>query len=599
MKWSTSKVVRIARRLRTLCMGLWILAAVSIGHTQELIAPAEVPGETYFAAFPVTITVDGNFDDWNDIPYATVTTGPMPAPDPAHDGAVSFAAVADSQNLYVSFLVTDATIIAGTHGIQYWFEDSVELYINATGNPSLTEYVPGVAQITFPALNIGRPPEQFEFGGKGVETIATHAIAVSTENGYAIEAAIPLVTSVWNITPVDDGTIGFQVQLNGATRQDRDIKLSWSNRDQVTDQSSVNPSVFGELQFHQIRASLETPVPGAPPLEPTIVPEPTEPERPGDAFTVVGSTIYDPSGNEFVAKGVNVSGMNWVWSRPTVPDADLIVDCWAFNLVRVNSFLFTDEQPWPQVNVNNDLDAIVNTFTQRGIVVVFEAHDRIGSYYQGEDLAALVNWYIDLANRYKDNPYVWFDVMNEPGGLGHIDATSWIDLHRQIIRSIREVAGANNIIIVEGANGGQDAGDWSGSLIADANSAILSYADDVMNFDGKRYENIVFSIHPYDQWNMGDARMADFFDRVLARNLALVIGEYAVQTNADTRPAAQSVFNTAIPRRIGRIVWHWDGGDANDLTINTSRGGGWEIDNCESPTNLSWLGTQVWNDNHS
>jgi mannan endo-1,4-beta-mannosidase len=93
--------------------------------------------------------------------------------------------------------------------------------------------------------------------------------------------------------------------------------------------------------------------------------------------------------------------------------------------------------------------------------------------------------------------------------------------------------------------------------------------------------------------------MADFFDRVYAQHLALVVGEYGVSTGQDTQPAAQSLFNTAPSRGVGRIVWQWDGGDNNDLTVNTSQGGGWEIDNCQNPTNLSWLGQQVWNDNHA
>jgi hypothetical protein len=171
-------------------------------------------------------------------------------------------------------------------------------------------------------------------------------------------------------------------------------------------------------------------------------------------------------------------------------------------------------------------------------------------------------------------------------------------MHGQVIQAIRN-AGANNVIIVEGANGGQDAGDTGSGMVAENGSAILQYADEVLNFGGQTYGNIVFSIHPYDQWNGGDARMADYFDRVLARNLALVIGEYGVQTNANTQAAAESIFNTAPSRNIGRIVWHWDGSDDNDLTVNTSTGGGWEIDNCTAPTNLSWLGSRVWADNHN
>lgn len=602
--------VPVISLLLTLLCALIFTGARST-QAQEMVAPPEVPGDTYYAAFPITMTVDGDLAEWAAVPYATFTDGPQPSPNPAQDGSIAFAAVADAQNLYFAAQVTDASIIAGQNGIQYWQEDSVEIYINATGNLDLTGYAPGVAQITIPAANIGGSPDATLLAGVNYETIPLRAVVVRTPTGYAVEASIPLVTNQWNITPAQDSAIGFQVQLNGASAAGaRNLKLSWSNRDKTSDLSYQNPSLFGRLVFTQ---SGVAPSPAQPqqPAEPTqslptlidptmVAPTQAPAEQPAAAgFTVNGSTIIAPNGQPFISKGVNVSGLNWVWQRRTTDDVGLIVDCWRFNLVRVNNFLFRGEQPWAQNEVNNDLDAIVQTFTSRGVVVVFEAHDRIGTYYSGDQLNTLVSWFTDLASRYKNNPYVWFDVSNEPGGRGWVDRDNWLNMHRQVIRGIRDVAGANNIILVEGANGGQDAGDNGTGFIADENSAILSLANEVINFDGKSYPNIAFSIHAFDQWNGGDARLADFLDRVRTRNLALIIGEYGVQTDQNVQQAAQSVFNTAPQRGIGLAVWHWDGSDDNDLTTGTSTGGGWEINDCDNPTNLSWLGQQVWAHNRS
>jgi hypothetical protein len=555
--------------LGLLCGVLSATASMTV-FAQDKLAPDGAEGTSYYAAFPVTITIDGDFADWAGVPYASVEDGPLPASDPAQN-SLTFAVVADADNLYFSALVKDAQIVAGTHGINYFNEDSVELYINATGDRSLTSYAPGVAQIVLPAANIGLLPGQGAVSGINFEGLGIRSATIATADGYAIEAAIPLRTAAWDITPEQDGRLGLQVDLNSASQLDRDVKMVWSLAD-TDDQSYQNPSVFGELIFFQVPgATMPTPAPSA------------------AGFTVDGATILDPNGQPFVAKGVNVSGMNWTWARPTVPDIDLIANCWKFNLVRVNSFLFLGQIRYPQHDTNNNLDAIVRAFTSRGIVVVLEAHDRIGGYYLGADLDTLVRWYTDLATRYRDNPYVWFDVMNEPGNRSGIDAESWVYMHGEVIEAIRGTAQANNVIIVEGAYGGQDSA---------SDSAILQHSADVMNYNGQHYSNIVFSIHPYDLWNGGDAQMADFFDRVQAQNLALVVGEYGVQTDQNVQAAAQSIFNTAPPRNVGRIVWHWDGGDDNDLTTGTSQGGGWEIDNCEAPTNLSWLGEQVWNDNH-
>ncbi|MFN8527947.1 MAG: cellulase family glycosylhydrolase [Anaerolineae bacterium] len=288
----------------------------------------------------------------------------------------------------------------------------------------------------------------------------------------------------------------------------------------------------------------------------------------------------------FVARGTNVNGYNWVWNRSTTGDASLIDDCWNFNLIRVNSFLFNGQIPWPQYTANNNLDSIVRTFTNRGVVVMFEAHDRIGSYYSGSDLDTLVRWFTDLATRYRNNPYVWFNIANEPGGRSGIDSTQWVGMHGRVIEAIRGT-GANNIIVVDGAYGGQD---------TRSDSAILRYGQQLLSYNGHSYGNIVFSIHTYDLWNNGG--LGSFIDQVRGQRLALLIGEYGVLTDQDVQRAARYVFSEAASRNVGLVVWHWDGHDYNDLTANTTWGGGWEINSCSNPTNLSWLGQQVWNVNH-
>jgi mannan endo-1,4-beta-mannosidase len=218
------------------------------------LAPQGDPGKTYHAAFPMTIRLDGNLTEWRRVPQVSVNTGPMPAANPAKDGSVTFAAVADNQNLYFMLRVIDSNIVANKHGAAYWEEDSVEIYINATGDRGLTSYVPGVAQITIPAANIGRPAANAIITGKQYETLGVQARVVKTSTGYAIEAAVPLQTDVWDIKPAQGSTLGFQIQLNGATKTSRDIKLSWSAKD-TNDESHENPSVFGELVFFDIQTA--------------------------------------------------------------------------------------------------------------------------------------------------------------------------------------------------------------------------------------------------------------------------------------------------------------------------------------------------------
>ncbi len=315
-------------------------------------------------------------------------------------------------------------------------------------------------------------------------------------------------------------------------------------------------------------------------------------------FRVVGTKILDPDGREFVAKGVNINGPDWVWPDDMVDPVhlDRIVDCWRFNLVRVPAVLFPDESgtTWDD---NNDIERLVEAYTSRGVVVMIDAHDRIGGFYEGAGLTRLTTWYRQLATRFKDNPRVWFDIQNEPGRAA-LEPDRWLAVHRAVVRVIRDEVGAPNLLVAEGSAWGQDAGTWGEGPVPTSRSAILSLASRLQEFGGKRYDDIAFSIHVYDQWVAGPAKLRDYVRRVHAQGLALVVGEYGVQNaGQDTTRATRSMYEVVRPAGVGRIVWAWWGGDRNDLTTS-GNGGGWHIDSCTAPRNLSTLGRMVWDDTH-
>lgn len=211
------------------------------------LAPDSAAKVVYYAAFPVTIKLDGDTSDWKNVPRVLVDSGPtLP---PGNDTSFTYAAVADDKNLYFLAEVKDSKIVAGTHEpAQGWYlEDSVEFYINATGNLSLTAYKKGVAQIGIVAANINKPEKPL-LGGSNSADSKISVFATRTADGYLIEAAVPLVTDVWKIEPKHLGKIGFQAHLNGSSGKDRDTKLIWSVYD-TQDQSFSNPSVFGQLVF--------------------------------------------------------------------------------------------------------------------------------------------------------------------------------------------------------------------------------------------------------------------------------------------------------------------------------------------------------------
>ncbi len=224
----------------TFCM---ILGIASQASTQDgQLAPDGEASQTYYAPFPLHIELDSDLSDWEGVPRVLMS---------GNDHSVIFAAAADEQFIYFMGDVTDSNIITGQHAENYWNEDSIEFYINGTGDLSLRTYTDGVAQITIPALNMDLALEDTIFSGVRGSSANAQAKVFQTETGYAVEVAVPLQNDVWEITPAHGEVIGFQVHLNGSSGGDRDTKLIWSVFD-ASDQSYLNPSVFGYLIFYEI-----------------------------------------------------------------------------------------------------------------------------------------------------------------------------------------------------------------------------------------------------------------------------------------------------------------------------------------------------------
>jgi beta-glucanase (GH16 family) len=230
------------------------------------LAPAAVIGEMYYAPFPVSITLDGDLSDWAGVPWIEMER-------PGATASIKFALSADADNLYFAADVTDAAIIAGEHNVDFWNEDSVELYLNATGDLTIRRYEDGAAQVTIPAVNIGVHSDEIVLAGVRGSTVGAQAVVVESDGGYIVEVALPLVNDVWEIVPEHDGTLGMNVHLNAAATANRDTKLIWSLKD-VADNSYQDPSLFGQLVFFEIGKEpvimTETPEESESKLDPSI-----------------------------------------------------------------------------------------------------------------------------------------------------------------------------------------------------------------------------------------------------------------------------------------------------------------------------------------
>jgi endoglucanase len=245
------------RRL-VLLIALLLLPGMSVS-AQDMLAPPAIPGVAVYVPFPVTITLDGDLSDWANVPTVTVETGPMLSSNPAENGSFTFAVAADADYFFITMAMPDATLITGQHEANFWNEDSLEFFLNLSGDLFATTYSAGVFQININPGDIGNtdPAAVTITGTNGAASGAT-AIVFATDDGWGLEAAVPL--GAW-FTPAHGLEIGFQTQANGASELNRDVKLIWSAAD-TADTSWSDPSVFGRALFFEI-GSTEVPMPSA------------------------------------------------------------------------------------------------------------------------------------------------------------------------------------------------------------------------------------------------------------------------------------------------------------------------------------------------
>jgi mannan endo-1,4-beta-mannosidase len=289
-----------------------------------------------------------------------------------------------------------------------------------------------------------------------------------------------------------------------------------------------------------------------------------------DNFKIIGNKIYDPNGKEFIAKGINA----FTWDK----SYNVYLKNWGFNTIRVPNYLLGSyNQPHPAQDNYQTNQKIVDIYTSQGAVVIFDAHDRIGGYYEGEQWEILKDYWREMAIQFKDNPYVWFNLHNEPGN-SNPQPEKWVNYHRQLIDIIRS-EGANNIIVVDGEAWGQD--HHTRTIASDAHNIMAGN------------DNILFSIHVYDQWVNND--IAAYFDQLHSQNIPIIVGEYGSENvGKNVIQASVNMMLAAQSREIGRIAWVGQALDNNDLT--SGAGGHAYYFNGTNTEILTNLGSLIWQD---
>ncbi len=294
------------------------------------------------------------------------------------------------------------------------------------------------------------------------------------------------------------------------------------------------------------------------------------------AFYVQGNKIYSPDGTPFLVKGVtaiygrfaggDAQGIGLSNYRHARRDLDLLKQM-RVNFVRI--IVSADYAALPPDNPNyvaeymQELDNVVQWSTMRGMVVeVANAQTRT--------FATGLQFVKQLAERYKNNPYVWLEPMNEPNCSpdtgNEAKCQDWGYWQQQQVRYIQAIrnAGMNSPIIVNTIG-------WSWDL-----SQVGSYP--------LHDNNIIYGAHRYPNpathftFNAADQASCDTMWANLAAQFPIIVDEVGAENNRQTYLAWDQKFidyvaawvNTREGAGAVAFVYYWS--DGNSMTEDSQHG---------------------------
>lgn len=349
-------------------------------------------------------------------------------------------------------------------------------------------------------------------------------------------------------------------------------------------------------------------------------PEPPSIDRETNAthFGVRGSDIVDPSGNVFVPVGANVGPplrdaegkpvWHLTYQGDDITDHVGDVKAWGWNTLRLTSSCIGGDTTESNAAYGTPeelaaIDEVVETYTAEAIVVIIDCHGLTGADPQiGSDTYdKTVAFWEAAADRYRDNPYVWFNHLNEfSAGREPADIIYWQSIVDDGYRIFQE-AGSENLLVFDVPGFGQHIG---------------VFDDPTMLDWSRQFCNSVWSWHSYgaldgviDITKPGNSEINGLVETQLvalkANDVPVLIGEIGYDWNSDRkesnsvsweveRDGALAALEHAPEHGYGVLAWHANGDSADAMRYGLKASDSLIFSQPGPDTELSELGTLFW-----
>lgn len=361
----------------------------------------------------------------------------------------------------------------------------------------------------------------------------------------------------------------------------------------------------------------ETPASTEKPAE-EVTPAPTVIEEvvASNTFTIAGSKIVDPDGNVFTPIGINASSpikttQGWEYIQSyygeNISGKLKAVQAWNWNIIRLtihcaNSTLTAGSVT--QAEVLRAVRVVVEEFTPHKIVIMPDCHDVTGK--NPVATTAILNeidaFWTALAKEHSDNPYVWYNYLNEPQTFEQPDSI-WYPLANRGYDHLRSVA-SNSVIVLDLPN--------------QANRIESSYSTEGKAFL-KQKCNVMYGWHAYGIVPPGENLQNDTFETSLADHRSVLsklkssqtpvlIGEMGHdwnETRQETnwnfnaeRNGARSIIALNSEYGLGGLYWHGTGNSNRDMIYGLKQSDDLIFSKPTAASSLSTTGQLFWDMSH-